>query len=147
MHMKAIVVFAAAAMLSGPLGAQEKKPVPKDSVRVSIPGCSKGLVFTAGRPTEDQPGGSGVPEGMHLRMGGPKQLMAEIKGREGIEIEITGLIKKGQVGQEGVSIGGVGRISAGPTTSSGGMMPNPGVSQVMIDVEGWRHILGECPSR
>ena len=127
--------------------AQEQKPVPKDSVRVMVPGCSKNYVFTAGRAAEDQPGGTAVPEGTHLRMNAPKNMMAEIKGQEGSRIEITGLIKKGQVGQEGVSIGGVGRISAGPTTSSGGMMPNPGVSQVMIDVEGWRRILGECPSR
>jgi hypothetical protein len=147
MQMKAIVVFVAAAMLSGPLGAQEKKPVPKDSVRVAIPGCSKGLVFTAGRPAEEQPGGSGVPEGMHLRMSGPKQLMAEIKGQEGSRIEITGLMKKGQYGQEGVSIGGGARISGGPTGAGGGLTPGTGVSQTIIDVEGWRRILGECPSR
>ena len=145
--MKTTVFFAVAAMLSGPLGAQEKKPVPKDSVRVFISGCSKGRVFTAGPRTEDQPGGSAIPEGMHLRMSGPKEMMAEIKGQEGSRIEITGLMKKGQVAQDGVGIGRGVRISPGPSSSGGGLGPNPGVGQIMIDVEGWRRVIGNCPSR
>jgi hypothetical protein len=144
--MRTIVFFVVvAAMLSGPVRAQEKKKVPKDSVRVFIPGCSKGMIFTAGPRTEDQPSGSGIPEGMHLRMSGPKSLIADIKGQEGSRIEITGLMKKGQPGPDGVRIGGV-RVSPGPSPSGGSLMLNPGVSQNMIDVEGWRHIPGDCPS-
>ena len=48
--------------------AQETKPVPKDSLRVSIPGCTKGYVFTVGRRTADEPGSTNVPEGMHLNV-------------------------------------------------------------------------------
>ena len=51
-----VVITVAVAVLSGPLVAQEEKPVPEDSVRVSIPGCAKGRIFTAGRRTPDQPG-------------------------------------------------------------------------------------------
>ena len=138
--------FFGAAMFSGLLGAQESKPVPKDSVRVFVPGCSKGLIFTAAPRTEDR-GGSGVPEGMHLRMSGPKAMMTEIKAQAGSMIEITGLIKRGQFAQGGVSVGRGVRITPGPATSGGSLAPNPGVSQTMIDVEGWRHIVGECPSR
>src|SRR4051812_36090455 len=54
--MKTTVLCVVATLLSAPLGAQEKKPVPKDSVRVFVPGCSKGLIFTAGERTEDAPG-------------------------------------------------------------------------------------------
>jgi hypothetical protein len=142
-----LFVVAAIVALTGPLAAQEQKPVPKNSVRVFVPGCSAGYIFTAGRRTEDQPGGSAVPEGMHLRMNGPKKLMAEIKAQEGSRIEITGLMKKGQGGPDGVNIGGGVRISPGPAGSGGGMMPNPGASQIMIDVEGWRLVPGDCPSR
>src|SRR6059058_3803284 len=119
--MKTAVVVVAVAVLSVPLAAQEKKPVPKDSVRVSIPGCTKGYVFTAGRRTADEPGSVDVPEGMHLRMNGPKKLMAEIKSHEGSMIEITGLMKKGQY-REGVGIGGGVRITPGS--------PNAGVGNV-----------------
>jgi hypothetical protein len=142
-----LLLFSLAAVSGVTSAAQEQKPVPKDSVRVFIPGCSKGYIFTAGRRTEDQPGGSAVPEGMHLRMNGPKKMIAEIKGQEGSRIEITGLMKRGQAGQDGVGLGGGVRITGGPPVAGGGMMPGSGVSQIMIDVEGWRRVPGECPSR
>jgi hypothetical protein len=143
----AIVITAVAAALSGPLLAQESKPVPKDSMRVLIPGCTKGFIFTAGPRTRDQPGSVNVPEGMHMRMNGPKKILAEIKAHQGSMIELTGLMKKGQYGPEGVGIGGGVRLAPGPAPIGGGLAGGPGVSQIMIDVEGWRPILGECPSR
>jgi hypothetical protein len=141
------VITLVVAVLSGPLAAQETKPVPKDSARVFIPGCTKGYIFTAGHRTEDQPGSVDIPEGMHLRMNGPKKMMAEIKAHEGSMIEIAGLMKKGQYEPGGVGIGGGVRISPGSAPMGGGLSPNSGVSQAMIDVEGWRPIVGECRSR
>src|SRR5262245_1598150 len=123
------------------LCAQEK-PVPKDSVRVSVPGCTKGYVFTAGRRTLDEPGSVDMPEGMHLRMNGPKKLMAEIKAHEGSMIVITGLVRKGQY-NEGASLGGGVRFVPG---SAGGGIPGPTAGQIQIDVESWRPILGSCRS-
>ena len=148
LKMKPIVLCLAVVVSSGSLQAQERKPVPKDSMRVFVPGCSKGYVFTAGRRTEDQPGVTAVPEGTHLRMNGAKALMTEIKGHEGSRIEITGLIKKGQVAQDGVPLGGGVRIRGGasPGTAGAGLFRDPGVSQILIDVEGWRSIPGDCPS-
>jgi hypothetical protein len=127
--------------------AQEKKPVPKDSVRVSIPGCTKGMIFTAAPRTQDEPGSVDIPPGMHLRMNGPKQLMTEIKGHEGEVIEIIGLMKKGQSKPDGVGIGGGVRVGPGSAPGAGSLSVGTGVSQVMIDVEGWRPIVGSCPSR
>ena len=141
-----IATFVALVVSSGLLVAQEKKPVPKDSVRVAIPGCTKGYIFTAGPRTEDQPGSVDIPEGTHLRMNGPKKLMTEVKAHEGSMIEITGLMKKGQYGPEGVGIGGGVRITPGQT--SGGTMPGAQMTrQIAIDVEGWRPATGNCPSR
>ena len=141
-----IVVASFVAALSGPLLAQEPKPVPKDSVRVFIPGCTKGYVFTAGRRTTDQPGSVNIPEGMHIRMNGPRKIMGELKAHEGSMIEITGLMKKGQYGPEGVGLGGGVRLVPPPTSGGGGSLPPaPGGNQAFIDVEGWRPILGECP--
>ena len=143
----AAVIAIAVAVLSGPLVAQERKPVPKDSVRVFVPGCTKGFIFTAGRRTEDEPGSLDIPEGMHLRMNGPKKMMAEIKAREGSMIEITGLMKKGQYTPGGVGIGGGVRIVPGPASSGGTLSDNRGVNQIFVDVEDWRPIVGACPSR
>lgn len=147
--MKISALLAVAlAVLGGPLVAQEYKKVPDDSVRVSIPGCARGLVFTAGPRTEDQPGRAGIPEGMHLRMNGAKKLMAEVKAHEGSMIEVTGLIKKSQYRQDGVSVGGGVRVSGGPSSSSSNTGPgNLSVNQIIIDVEGWRQVAGSCPAR
>lgn len=140
-----VIVAVAIAALASALAAQEKKPVPKDSVRVSIPGCTKGYIFTAGRRTLDEPGSADVPEGMHFRMNGPKKMIAELKGHEGSMIEITGLIKKGQYGPGGVGIGGGVRVGPGPSPTGGSLAPIG--SQNQIDVEGWRQIAGDCPAR
>jgi hypothetical protein len=145
--MKVIAAMSTAIALSAVLAAQETKPVPKDSVRVFVPGCSKGAMFTAGRRTEDQPGGSAVPEGTRLRMNGPKKLISEVKAQEGTRIEITGLIKRGQYEQSGIRLGSGVRVSGGPTGSTGGLGPNPVVEQIVIDVEGWRKVAGDCPER
>jgi hypothetical protein len=45
--MKIAAALTIAAITGGMLAAQESKPVPKDSVRVFVPGCSKGRIFTA----------------------------------------------------------------------------------------------------
>ena len=141
--MRTITVIIAAAVLSGRLVAQEQKPVPKDSMRVSIPGCTKGYIFTAGRRTVDEPGSVSVPDGTHFRMNGPKKLIAEIKAHEGSMIQITGVTKKSQYRPGGVGIGGV-RIGPG---AGGGFPGSPVAGQISIDVEGWRPLEGSCPSR
>jgi len=141
------VVIAALAVLGSPLLAQDRKPVPKDSVRVVVPGCTKGMIFTAARRTEDQPSSVDIPEGMHLRMNGAKKLMSDIKAHEGSKIEITGLMKKGQHGQDGIGIGGGVRIAPAPGPGGAGFSASAGGGQTFIDVEGWRTVAGNCPSR
>jgi len=144
--MKFTAGIVAVVLLIAPLLAQEEKPVPKDSARVSVPGCTKGYVFTAGPRTEEEPGSIDIPDGMHFRMNGPKKLMSEIKAHEGSLIVITGLIKRGQH-RDGVTIGGV-RITPGLSpTGHGSLMPSPAADQPQIDVEGWRPGVGNCPSR
>jgi hypothetical protein len=129
------------------MAAEDTKPVPKGSVRVSIPGCAHGYVFTTGPRTADEAGSTAVPDDLHLRMNGPKKLMAEIKAHEGSMIVLTGIMKEGQFMPGGVGIGGGVRIgqSGGPT--SGSPLGNPTANQIMIDVEGWRPSVGNCPSR
>ena len=144
MRITAAVVTVAIVMLSGPLLAQETKKVPKDSQRVTIPGCVRGYVFTAGPKTEDQVGRSDVPEGMHLRMNGPKKLMGEVKAHEGQMIQITGLMKKGQYNSTGINIGGGVRITPGSGPGPGSLSA-PAVPS--IDVESFQPVPGDCPSR
>ena len=139
-----LVIAATSLVLSVSLAAQEKKG-PKDSFRVTVPGCTKGMVFTAGPRTEDQPGRLDVPEGIHLRMNGPKKVIAEIRAHEGQMIQVTGLMKKGQYNQQGVSIGGGVRVIPG-TGGPVGNRPTVGTEAVnYIDVESWQPAPGSCP--
>jgi len=142
--LKVLLTAGAIAALVGSPFAQETKPVPKDSERVSVPGCARGYIFTVGSRAANEAGSNfDIPEGMHLRMNGPKKTMAEIKAHEGSMIELTGLMKKGQVRPEGLPLGGGVRISPGPT---GGNL-SPAGNQTFIDVEGWRPLTAGCPSR
>ena len=147
--MRVAVAVAIGVTSIGVLAAQEIKPVPKDSVRVYVTGCTKGRVFTAGPRMEDPPSNLEVREGTHLRMNGPKKVLEEIKAHEGsMMVGITGLMKKGQYAPGGVSLGGGVRIapapsSPGPSASIGGA----GVEQASIDVETVRPVAGRCPSR
>jgi hypothetical protein len=136
------VLFAAIVLMSVPTRAQETKRVPKDSMRVTVPGCTKGYIFTAGPRTEDQPGRLDIPEGLHLRMNAPKKMMAEIKAHEGATIEITGLMKKDQLRPDGVAIGGGVRVAPGAV--GGSVSSAPTMSQSFIDVEAWRELGGSC---
>jgi hypothetical protein len=145
--MRTITTIAVAmTVLAGPLIAQESKPVPKGSVRVTVPGCTKGYIFTAGKRTEDEPGNVDIPLGTHIRMNGPKKLIDDIKAHEGSMIMLVGVMKKGQFAPDGVGIGGGVRISPGPAPT-GGLGVGAGVNQAFIDVEGWRQLNGSCPSR
>ena len=145
--MAAAARFAVAALIATAVAAsaaaQEQKPVPKGSQRVSIPGCVKGYVFTAMRRTEDQPGSVNVPEGTHIRMNGKKDLIKEIDAHKGSVLVITGLMKEGQF-LDGVHIGG--NVTVGPSGGPGAAgFGNPIANQLQIDVEGWRQGIGDCP--
>jgi hypothetical protein len=141
--MKALSTVVLAAAFAAHLSGQQEKPVPKDSVRISIPGCAKGVVFTV-RESPEHESRSSVEPGRRFRLAGKKELLKEIREREGTMIEVTGLVLKGQVDQTGVAIGGNVRISPGPTPGSG-VGSNPNYSQNILDVEGWRQLAGDCP--
>jgi hypothetical protein len=147
--MRVITAFAIVAISTVSVGAQEAKKVPKDSMRVTVPGCTKGYVFTAGPKKEDQVARNGVPEGIHLRMNGPKKIVNDIKAHEGSMIELTGLMKKGQYAGTGINIGGGVHVGpTGPPVAGSGIGVRPGAVDEgvnYIDVESWRPIAGDCP--
>ena len=141
---RATIVLTLVAVSGSWLIAQETKPVPKDSVRVSIPGCAKGAAFTTVRPSADQPGTYDVPAGMHMHMNGAKPLMSAIKAHQEAMIEITGTVRRDDLRPDGINVKGV-RISPGPSPSSGSSPGVPIAPQIQIDVESWRQIAGTCP--
>jgi len=147
--MRLITALSLVIAITGIAYAQEKK-VPKDSMRVTVSGCTKGSVFTAGPRTEDQIGRADIPEGIHLRMNAPRKLRDDIKAHEGQMIRITGLMKKGQYNEQGIPVGGGVRVTPGVGNggvSVGAGRPSPTVGSInYIDVESWQPAAGDCPS-
>ena len=147
MKTAALIITLVVAAITTAGAAQQEKPVPKNSERIFIPGCVKNRTFTVGIRREDEPGRSDVRPGTRLLMNGPKKLIAEIKSHSAEEIELTGLVRKSDLQEPGLKIGSHVRIGPGPSPTGA----NPGrdvyVSQIMIDVEGWRPLGGGCPTR
>src|SRR5689334_12228459 len=109
----AVVVIALLA--SGSVAAaQQEKPVPKDSARVSIAGCAHKTTFIVARPPEGEPVRSDIEAGRRFKLQGAKDVLAAIKAHESDMIEVTGLIRKADLEPPpGVSFGG-GRVRIGP---------------------------------
>jgi len=139
-----VLMFAAAVSLS----AQEKK-VPKDSLRVSIPGCSRGSAFVVTASPEPDRTSNEIAIGRRFRLTGPRDVLNEIKKREGTMVEVTGIIKKNDLkGPGGISLGGgrvrIGGVPQDPT--SGVPSPASTSGNAIIDVEGFRPLAETCPS-
>jgi len=144
--MRILPSLALLTLITSVASAQEPKPVAKNSVRVSIPGCARNYLFTVGPRTADEATSNlEIPEGMHIRMNGPKTLLAEIKAHQGSRIAITGVMKKGQYTPGGVGLGGGVRVGPSGGPGSATLPPASMTNQPMIDVEGWRPIAGNCP--
>ena len=141
--MRALLTVAVAVGLVAGVGGQQEKPVPKDSMRISIPGCSRGTAFVVMESPEHETRAD-VKPGRRFRLSGKREVMREIREAEGQMIEITGLVRRGQVDQQGVAIGGNVRVSPGPTPGSS-VTSNPNYEQVILDVEGWRKLAADCP--
>jgi len=146
MKQLAAVTMVLAASLSW--ASAQEKPVPKDSMRLSISGCARGRVFTVDRNPEHEVGSTILEYGTKARLQGPKKLLDEIKARERSMVELTGLIKLSDVTPPGVGLAG-GRVRIAPASpmGRGGVPVDTGPQPPVIDVESWRLLNASCPSR
>ena len=148
-------MFVAAAVAAGPAFAQEEKPVPKDSTRVSIAGCAHKTTFIVAKPPEGEPARSGseIEPGRRFKLSGKKDTLNQIKAHEAEMIEVTGLIRTADLAPpSGIgAAGGRVRIGVGnPQAPLGGGGPatSPvGYFQAVMDVESWRPLPASCPAR
>ena len=146
-----LVAFVLAVASSILAGAQEKE-VPKDSERLSLRGCARGRTFIVSPRSEHEPIRSDVEPGRRFRLSGPKKILDDIKAREASMIEVTGLVRKSQVGGPGgVAIAG-GRIRIGGGVPRDPIYSDPRrdpmYNEVVMDVESYRPLPEEeCPSR
>jgi hypothetical protein len=146
--MRIAAPLAVVVLMAAPALTAQEREVPKDSARISIPGCTKNRSFVVVRPPAHEPVRSDVAPGRRFRLSGKKAIIEDIKKHEGSMIEITGLVRQSQLaGPGGVTIGGA-RISGGPprapmTSSS---RTDSGYNEAVIDVESWRLMTEACPT-
>jgi hypothetical protein len=141
----------AVTMLAGTVSAQEEKPAPKDSTRVSIAGCVHKTTFIVAKPPEGEPVRSTIEAGRRFKLSGKKATLNEIKAHESDMIEVTGLIRTSDLAQpSGIGVAG-GRVRIGvgnPQEPLGGVATSPnGYYQAVMDVEAWRPLPASCPAR
>ena len=146
--MRTFLFTGIALLLVTGLQAQEK-PLPKNEVRVQIPGCAYNRTFISGTSPAGEPVGA-IKEGRRFKMSASKDLLADIKKQEPSMIEITGRIRRGDLDDtRGVPVGGGVRVGGGrpqaPTNSAGA--PDLGYNEVMIDVESFRLLPDRCPAK
>jgi len=139
----ALVTLGASSSL---LLAQQERPVPKDSTRLSISGCANGRVFIVGRDPNSETHAVELEEGMKLRLEGAKKVLNEIKAHEGSMVEVSGLMKKSEVVQPGIGVAG-GKIRITPVTPMGHNTYDPGPQLPVVDVESYRLLNSSCPKR
>lgn len=137
----------AAVAFAGALAGAQERPVPKDSARISIPGCARGRVFIVGQSPSHEPVRSDIAPGRRFRLNAKKPLREEIKKHEAYMIEVTGLVRQQDLAPPpGISIGGV-RIGGGPPQAGvADARRNMGGMDPVIDVESWRPLPEPCPS-
>jgi len=146
--MRIALVVAVSWFLAAGLDAQEK-PLPKNEVRVQIPGCAYNRTFLSGTAPAGEPVG-GIKEGRRFKMAASKELLAEIKKQAPSMIEIAGRIRQADLDDiRGIPVGGGVRVGGGrPQATTGGAgHPDIGYSEVMIDVESFRLLPDRCPAR
>ncbi len=146
--MRSIALLAIPLLLIARMSAQEK-PLPKNEVRVQVPGCTYNRTFITGTSPAGEPVGA-IKEGRRFKMNASKEQLASIKKMEPSMIEITGRIRRADLDDtRGVEVGGGVRVGGGrpqaPTSATGG--PALGYNEVMIDVESFRLLPETCPKR
>jgi hypothetical protein len=148
--LPALLIVSAAA-----LAAQEQeKKVPNDSQRITVPGCANGRTFIVAAREGHEPTSGELAPGRRFRLSGNKDVLKEIEKREGMMVQVTGLVRKAELaGPGGVSTAG-GRVRVGggaPQSQVGGGPANGTLTGVktdaVLDVEGWDRLPESCPSR
>jgi hypothetical protein len=156
--MKALMIAGLLAAASAPAellraeappAAPQEREVPKDSSLVTLRGCANGRTFIVAPRTEDQPGTLEIEPGRRLRLNGPGKVLDEIKKRERMMVEVTGLVKKAQINPGGIAVAG-GRIRIGGTVPQSPINDprrDPAYNQTIIDVQSYRPLPDPCPDR
>ena len=112
---------------------------------MTLTGCARKSVFVVHWRDDHEPITSEVAEGRRFRLTGRKDVLNEVKKREGSMVELTGLVRKNAVASPpGISVGGV-RIGLGsPQQPISDPARTPDMYQPILDVESYQLLPDAC---
>jgi hypothetical protein len=135
------------ALAAAPLMAQqegERPKVPKDSLLVNVIGCVKGRVIRA-EDVRQPDTTSGIAIRNHtFRLAGKKNVMNLVKEVNGQRAEISGLIKKSALMEQGMRFKGGRIVIGGGSPTSTSSMPSPAENVVVLDAVTVTPLGGSC---
>ena len=145
------VLLAAASLAAHPQDPpqEEKLPkVPKDSLLATVEGCLKGRVIRAYDVRQPDTTTGIEIKNKSFRIEGKKDVINDVKKNDGQHVEITGIIKKSALIEQGMKFKG-GRVVVGGGTSSAGMSgaPDPAENVVIIDAVTVRSFGNSCSDK
>lgn len=135
-------------MATASVADAQERSVPSDSTRISVSGCARGNLFVVRWRDDHEPVAGEISEGRRFRLTGRKEVLNEVKKREGSMVVLTGLVRKNAVSPpQGISVGGV-RIGIGdPRQPIADPARSPEMYQPIFDVEAYQLLPQGCPSR
>ena len=140
--MAAIVMTLVLALIAPQETKKEKPRVPEDSIELTVIGCLTGRALKTidHRQTEVE---SGPYVGERtFRLAGKKEVMAEVKKHNGHLVEVVGIVRRADLDDKGVKIGGA-TISGAPMS---GRVPSPAANVAVMDAESVRLRASSCTS-
>jgi hypothetical protein len=142
-----IWLFLALTLGTAPLqdNPQERPPVPKDSIEVTVIGCLSGRALKATEVRQVDVSSGPDVRSRSFRLAGKKDVMDEVKRHNKHLVEVTGLIKRSALDDRGVKVGRSVEIGGGLPVSGSGR-PNPADNVVVMDVSSVRLRSTSCGS-
>jgi hypothetical protein len=119
---------------------QEKPPVPKDSIELTVIGCLKGRVLSTVANRQADTESSPFVGQRSFRLAGKKDVMDEVKKHHGHLVEVVGLIKRSALDDKGVKVGPATISPALPSNR----LPNPADNVDVMDVSAVRLRSTDC---
>lgn len=141
--MKSLAVLLAFGLAAAATSAQEKPPVPKDSVELTVVGCLEGRALSTVEGREVDVVRGPYAGGRVFRLAGKREVMAEVKKRNHQLVEVVGLVKRSALDDKGVKAGRVA-ITGGSPVAGSGRLPGPSDNVPVMDVTSVRVVATSC---
>jgi hypothetical protein len=117
---------------------QEKPRVPKDSIELILTGCLKGRVLAVSDVRSTDVQRSPDVRARAFRLAGKGDVMKDVKREDHHLVEVTGIVKRSALTQDGVRIGKGISVSGGRPVAGSGSLPSPGDAVPVLDVQSLR---------